>query len=189
METIMFVLHWANNNGLLLPVLLAVGLAVLRGGWALLRARLQKNYPGLAERGDVWVERLAALLPDLLRAVFPPQRSAQQMLSPYRTPHPPAEEVKPGTETSKEPASAGGAGIALMVAAALAGAVGLAACPRLPEQSDCTPGAQRCAGDQPQVCSGSSRWTPVGDISCHEVGAVCVHGITAHCRRADAGVQ
>jgi hypothetical protein len=189
METIMFVLHWANNNGLLLPVLLAVGLAVLRGGWELLRVRLQKSYPGLAERGDVWVERIAALLPDLLRAMFPPQRSAPQMMSPYRTPQPLAEEAKPEPATAKVPTTDAGAGIALMVAAALAGVVGLAACPRLPEQSDCTPGAQRCAGEQPQVCSGSSRWTPIGDISCREVGAVCVHGITAHCRRADAGVQ
>lgn len=91
-------------------------------------------------------------------------------------------------ETVKVPTDTG-AGIALMVAAALAGAVGLAACPRLPEQTDCVPGQQRCAGEQPQVCSGSSRWTPLGDISCGDVGAVCVQGITAHCRRADAGVQ
>lgn len=191
METIMSALHWANNNGLLLPVLLALGLAVLRGSWALARVRLQKDYPGLAERGDVWVERIAAALPDLLRVMFPPQQPAHlQQKGPYRTAQVPADAhqsvIEP--ETVKVPTDTG-AGIALMIAAALAGAVGLAACPRLPEQTDCVPGQQRCAGEQPQVCSGSSRWTPLGDISCSDVGAVCVHGITAHCRRADAGVQ
>ena len=191
METIMSALHWANNNGLLLPVMLAIGLAVLRGVWAFARTRLVQKYPELVKRGDVWVERVAAALPDLLRVMFPPQQPAQlQQKGPYRTAQVPADAdqsvIEP--ETVKVPTDTG-AGIALMIAAALAGAVGLAACPRLPEQTDCAPGQQRCAGAQPQVCSGSSRWTPLGDISCSDVGAVCVQGITAHCRRADAGVQ
>lgn len=188
----MSVLHWANNNGLLVPVVLAVGLAILRGTWVVVRARLEKKYPKLAARGDVWVERIAAGLPDLVRMVFPPP-PINKMQHPYRTDQPPtqepATEVKGSSEDSKTPTTDTGSGIALMCALALGGAVALAACPRLPEQTDCIPGNQRCDGDQPQVCSGSSRWTAIGDISCREVGAVCVHGITAHCRRPDAGVQ
>jgi hypothetical protein len=37
----------------------------------------------------------------------------------------------------------------------------LAACPRLPEPSGCTPSATRCENGTPEVCSQTQRWTAV----------------------------
>ena len=55
----------------------------------------------------------------------------------------------------------------------------IAGCPpmRLPEPSNCQPWSSRCsATGQPQVCSATRRWTPVGDIPCAQAlaGARCV---------------
>lgn len=49
----------------------------------------------------------------------------------------------------------------------------LVGCPRLPEPSGCTPHVYRCESDRPQVCSATQRWTPIGDLRCAEVQAVC----------------
>lgn len=86
----------------------------------------------------------------------------------------------------------------------------LCGCPafRLPPVSDCAPFTTRCsAAGQPEVCSATRRWTPVGDMTCAEAqpGAVCVapdDAGVAHCalsqspsteqqapERAEGGVQ
>lgn len=43
----------------------------------------------------------------------------------------------------------------------------------LPPQDGCRPNTTTCMNDRPYVCSGTERWTPVGDVSCPEVGGVC----------------
>ena len=61
----------------------------------------------------------------------------------------------------------------LLIVAALS----LSACPKLPEPSGCTPHAYRCApnpaaeaaGDHPEVCSASQRWTRIGDVGCQAI--------------------
>jgi hypothetical protein len=81
--------------------------------------------------------------------------------------------------------------LAPIVAALLALAViaGLDGChPRLPPVSGCTPAAQSCRDDRPQVCSASQRWEPAGDRTCASVGGVCVvTGGVAHCAPVDGG--
>jgi len=73
--------------------------------------------------------------------------------------------------------------------AALAVIAGLDGChPRLPPVSGCTPAAQSCRDDRPQVCSASQRWEPAGDRTCASVGGVCVvTGGVAHCAPVDGG--
>jgi hypothetical protein len=74
----------------------------------------------------------------------------------------------------------------LCIAALLAGIV--SACPRLPPVAGCTPGAQRCERDTPEVCSATQRWHRAGDLPCSAVGGVCaVHDGIARCAR-DGGV-
>lgn len=66
----------------------------------------------------------------------------------------------------------------------------LSGCPHLPPPSGCAPSTSSCIEDRPYVCSGSQRWTPVGDTTCTSVGAVCcwtAEGIHA-CVPADACV-
>ena len=75
----------------------------------------------------------------------------------------------------------------LMLALSLV--LALAACPKLPPVSGCTPSAWRCSPDgRPEVCSASQRWEPAGDRSCASVGAVCVAPTDgpAHCARAQS---
>lgn len=43
----------------------------------------------------------------------------------------------------------------------------------LPPPAGCAPNATSCMNDRPYVCSGTARWTPVGDTACASVGAVC----------------
>lgn len=166
-------------------------LGVLALGYALAWAAIRASYERVVGRPMPRTRLVLALdiLADL--AVNVPGALNRLLRStgrdPLFLPAPPA--PRPPAAPSGRSGEAGRATVGTLVLLALVGAVGLSACPRLPEQTDCTPGDQRCFDDQPQVCSGSSRWTPIGDISCRNVGAVCVHGITAHCRRADAGVQ
>jgi len=164
--------------------LLALGYAL---AWAAIRASYERvvGKPMPRTRLVLALDVLADLAVNVPGAVNRLLRSTGR--DPLFLPAPPA--PRPPAAPSGRSGEAGRATVATLVLLALVGALGLAACPRLPEQTDCAPGQQRCAGEQPQVCSGSSRWTPLGDISCSDVGAVCVHGITAHCRRADAGVQ
>ena len=76
----------------------------------------------------------------------------------------------------------------LMLALSLV--LALAACPRLPPVSGCTPSAWRCSPDgRPEVCSASQRWEPAGERACASVGAVCVVERTAHCAARDAGTD
>lgn len=55
----------------------------------------------------------------------------------------------------------------------------LSSCPSMPTPSGCEPRTSSCQEDRPYVCSGTQRWTPVGDTTCAAVGAVC-------CATADA---
>ena len=63
----------------------------------------------------------------------------------------------------------------------------VAGCPKLPPVSGCTPGAQRCEADGPEVCSSTQRWHRAGDVACSAVVGACVvrNGI-AVCARATA---
>lgn len=49
----------------------------------------------------------------------------------------------------------------------------LTSCPQLPAPSGCEPRASSCQNDRPYVCSGTQRWTAVGDTTCAAVDAVC----------------
>ena len=62
--------------------------------------------------------------------------------------------------------------------------------PRLPPVSGCTPGAQRCEADGPEVCSASQRWHRAGDVTCAAVGGACVvrNGIAVCARATDGGM-
>lgn len=72
-------------------------------------------------------------------------------------------------------------------ALALAAMLALACSPSLPPVAGCTPGAQRCHDDAPEVCSASQRWEPAGTVPCADVGGVCVvRGAIARCGRAPA---
>lgn len=74
-------------------------------------------------------------------------------------------------------------GIGLLVLA-------LTGCPQLPPVSGCVPGAQRCAGDAPEVCSASRRWHRAGDAPCAAVGGTCAtDGGVAYCAPADGGAR
>ncbi len=76
----------------------------------------------------------------------------------------------------------------LMLALSLV--LALAACPKLPPVSGCTPLTYHCVNGSPFVCSSSMRLEPIGDRSCASVGAVCVVERTAHCAPAvDAGAD
>lgn len=85
-----------------------------------------------------------------------------------------------------------GAALARLGAVLVAiGLVGLAldGChPRLPPQTNCSSGEQRCVSDRPYVCSATHRLEPAGDRTCASVGGVCVvTGGVAHCALADGG--
>ena len=72
--------------------------------------------------------------------------------------------------------------IVLLLAAALA------ACPKLPPVSGCTPTAQACRPG-PVVCSASQRWEPAHDRPCLD-GEACVvltSGVAACVPLADGG--
>ena len=61
-------------------------------------------------------------------------------------------------------------------------------CPRMPPVSGCQPEAQTCIADSPHVCSASQRWHRAGDLTCTQVGAVClVAGGRAYCGAAADG--
>jgi len=49
----------------------------------------------------------------------------------------------------------------------------MAGCPSLPPVSGCAIRASTCMDDRPFICSGTGRWTPVGDATCQSVGGVC----------------
>jgi len=57
--------------------------------------------------------------------------------------------------------------------ASLVLALCMSGCPHLPAPSGCAPRSSMCQDDRPFVCSGTQRWTPVGDTTCAEVGGVC----------------
>ena len=84
---------------------------------------------------------------------------------------------------------AGAALVSVALAAALL-AASVSGCPRLPPVSGCVPGAQRCAGDAPEVCSASRRWHRAGDAPCAAVGGACAtDGGVAYCAPADGGAR
>ena len=79
---------------------------------------------------------------------------------------------------------------AIVVVFAVATPMGalIAGCPRLPPVSGCQPEAQTCIADSPHVCSASQRWHRAGDLTCTQVGAVClVAGGRAYCGAAADG--
>ena len=80
-----------------------------------------------------------------------------------------------------------GAIVVVLAAGAPMGAL-IAGCPRLPPVSGCQPEAQTCIADSPHVCSASQRWHRAGDLTCTQVGAVClVAGGRAYCGAAADG--
>lgn len=159
MSKIVDLLIWADSHGLTVPAILAAVTVVVRLLWALLRPVVARRWPAAVPLVESLGQRLAAVLPDVVRALVPPSRGAAR-------PSPPAAD-----DGQRGAVSAG----ALVVAALLAAlAVCLWGCPRLPPQSGCDLGAQRCASDHPEVCSASGRWHRVGDLACASVGGSCL---------------
>lgn len=60
-----------------------------------------------------------------------------------------------------------------LILTSLALSVTLSGCPHLPAPSGCSPSTSTCIDDRPQVCSGTQRWSAVGDATCASLGAVC----------------
>lgn len=163
-------LSWADSHGLLTPAILAALTLLVRALWAAVRPSLAARWPRATEAAEAVGERVAAVLPDVLRALVPPR--------------PPRETAPPGRS-----GEAGRVSVAALATVALLWLLvaSLAACPRLPPVSGCELGAQRCESDRPEVCSASGRWHRVGDLPCAAVGGACVVvGPRAFCGVAEA---
>lgn len=174
MQTIDSLVSWWDAHAAVLAVVLAVATTAARALWTALGPSVRARNP----RIHAAIEALGAISPDLWRAVTVVARA----VAAARSARPPAPPSAPSGQSGR-------ATVATLALLALAGLVGLAACPRLPPVSDCTPGAQRCAADRPEVCSATRRWHPIGDTTCGAVGARCVEGLSAHCAPADGGVR
>lgn len=75
-----------------------------------------------------------------------------------------------------------------IIVLALLALVTLSACPSLPKPDGCPPWAMRCGPNgEPQVCSGTQRWTPA-DRPCADNGAVCCRTIGANGKEQSACV-
>ena len=62
----------------------------------------------------------------------------------------------------------------------------LGGCPKLPEPDGCTPAAQRCHGDRPEVCSAGQRWTHLETPTCAAAGGVCCRAMSPFGRAVHA---
>jgi len=145
-DTLSQALQWADSHGLTLPVILGAVTVVARLVWAALRPTVARRWPAAVPIVEGAAARAAALLPDVVAALL------------RRRPAAP----------SGRSGEAGRATVGALVALALVGAPGLAACPRVREavldtQSPrvaCAADAQRCHDNAPEVCSASGRWWP-----------------------------
>ena len=169
LDTLSRALQWADSHGLALPVLLGAVTVLVRAVWAVLRPVAERRWPRAVPVVEALGVRVAAVLPDVLAAL--------------------ARRRRPVEAPSAPTGQSGRAEVGALVILAAVGLVGVTACPRLPPVSGCTPGAQRCEGDRPEVCSATRRWHPVGDVPCSAVGGVCVVGLAAHCATANGGVR
>lgn len=176
------ILTWAREHlAVLWPILSAALVLVLR-------SRTPEDWVALGERSPRLqgvIRLVRALGLDPVKAV-----SALTQIVTARAPAPPA--ARPATPREGQ---SGGARLDLIALALASGVVCIAlgvvlyGCPRLPPVSGCAPTAQRCADGRPEVCSGSQRWEPVGDLACGQVGGLCVvsDAGVAHCVRATDG--
>lgn len=172
MNFVLQALAWADSHGLLTPAILAALTLLARALWAAVRPALAARWPRATEAAEAVGERVAAVLPDVLRALVPPR------------PQPSRETAPPGRS-----GEAGRVTVAALVTVTLLWLLvaALAACPRLPPVAGCELGAQRCESDRPEVCSASGRWHRVGDLPCAAVGGAClVAGGRAFCGVAEA---
>lgn len=164
-------LVWADSHGLLTPAILAAITLLARALWAAVRDPLAARWPRAVPILEDLGARLAAVLPDVLRALVP------------RPPQP--REAAPSGRSGE----AGRVTVGALATVALLWLLvaSLVACPRLPPVSGCELGAQRCESDRPEVCSASGRWHRVGDLPCAAVGGAClVAGGRAFCGVAEA---
>lgn len=103
---------------------------------------------------------------------------------------PPAAEDKP-EEKRAQSGHVRWASLVWLAAVFGAGALALAACPRLPPVSDCTPSSTRCNNGTPEVCSQTQRWTPVelnAEPCSTTPGAVCCPAVSPRGRVVHACV-
>jgi hypothetical protein len=156
---------WANAHpiwALILGVTVVCG--AITGTWYAIRGAV---WPGLpTAKLPTWARVVQALvelianIPGFVRAL------SGNGLPPGAT---------PGTSTpATRTGSPGRASVGSLLVVALLAEIALLACPRLPEPSGCTPHAYRCQDGWPQVCSGSQRWTPIGDVACTDLHAACI---------------
>lgn len=184
--TMSLMMAWASEHlAVLWPILSALLVLVLR-------SRTPEDWVALGERSPRLqgvIRLVRALGLDPVKAV-----SALVQIVTARAPAPPAAPTAAPPAAPREGQS-GGARLDLIALAfatavvCLALGVVLYGCPRLPPVSGCAPTAQRCADGRPEVCSGSQRWEPVGDLACGQVGGLCVvsDAGVAHCVRATDG--
>ncbi|MBL8600367.1 MAG: hypothetical protein JNK72_00440 [Myxococcales bacterium] len=175
MNFVLQALAWADSHGLLTPAILAALTLLARALWATVRDPLAARWPRVVPILEDLGARLAAVLPDVLRALVPPR------------PPQPRETVPLGR--SGEAGRASPAALALAAFVGLLGLifVGLAlqGCPRAREavldtQSPrvaCAADTQRCHDGAPEVCSRAGRWWPAmpphDDGSPRRCAAVC----------------
>ena len=174
MNFVLQALSWADSHGLLTPAILAALTLLVRALWAAVRPALAARWPRATEAAEAVGERLAAVLPDVLRALVP------------RPPQP--REAAPSGRSGE----AGRASPAALALAAFVGLLGLIfvglalqGCPRAREavldtQSPrvaCAADTQRCHDGAPEVCSRAGRWWPAmpphDDGSPRRCAAVC----------------
>lgn len=156
MNLITQALSWADSHGLLTPAILAALTLLARALWAAVRPTLAARWPRATEAAEAVGERVAAVLPDVLRALVPPRPQ-------------PSRETAPSGRSGE----AGRATVATLVLLALVGALGLGACPRWDRPRCETPGIYSCVDDQPHYCAPSRELTPIGDEPCARQGRVC----------------
>lgn len=118
-------------------------------------------------------------------------------LFPPTAPPPPADSGAP--LVGRSGGSPGRASVGALVALAVSGpaalllmAAALPGCPSWQRPACPTPGAYRCAGDQPEFCAPSKQWTPAGDEPCARQGRACAlddDGVAFCAATTDGGVR
>jgi hypothetical protein len=175
--TLSAALAWADSHGLLLPAILGAITVAARVVWSVLRPVFARYLPGAIPVIEDYAGRAAALLPDVLAAIFP------------RRPQPPP------AAPSAPSGQSGSAVVGALVIAAALGLAAPAACrpardaivdtqsPRV----DCRAGSQRCHNNAPEVCSATGRWWAALPVAPDGTPRVCADACevradgVAHC--------
>ena len=82
MNFVLQALSWADSHGLLTPAILAALTLLVRALWAAVRPALAARWPRATEAAEAVGERVAAVLPDVLRALVPPRPQPSRETAP-----------------------------------------------------------------------------------------------------------